>query len=250
MADTDMQTHTDEAVDKASSSARRGAETATNTAKQGMDTMSDTAKSGIDAEQRTFSAAHDATRRSAAALGQAAQTSMKAGQDMARHGQDIARRATDQAADFWRSSLTPMGQLSGEWNRLFDQMWRRAPLGLAASPMNLLGAFGAQPLADLRETGDGYELCVELAGLKAENIDLSLHGETLVLSGEKADERQDDQGGYRFSERRFGRFERVFALPPGADRTRIDASFQDGLLRVTIPLLAEGEAAKPIQIKG
>ncbi len=70
-----------------------------------------------------------------------------------------------------------------------------------------------------------------------------------MVSGEKADSMDGKEGAYRFSERRFGRFERVFPLPPGADRSRIEASFQDGLLSIAIPTSPEAEAAQPIRIK-
>jgi HSP20 family protein len=251
MADPDVQAQTNQASDKAAGAARRGAEAGAQTAKQGADAMTDTAKAGIDAEQRSFNAATDAGRQSAAAFGQAAQSSMKAGQEMARHSQDMAKRATSQATDFWRSSLTPMSQLTGEFNRWFDQMWRGAgPASMQGGlPLAMLAPFTGHPLADMRETDRGFELCVDLPGMKARDIELSIRGEMLIVSGEKAEERNDAQGSYRFSERRFGRFERAFALPPGADRNSIDASFQDGVLKIDIPVSPEGEQAQRIQVK-
>jgi HSP20 family protein len=252
MADTDVQTTMNDAGHKAASAANRSADPAAQAAKKGADTLSDTAKAGVEAEQRTFAAAAGAGRQSAEAVGHAAKTSLKVGQEMARHGQDLARRASDQATDFWRSSLTPMTQLSGEMNRWFEQIWRRAsPAAFQGGlPLAMLAPFTGHPLSDLRETAKGYELTVELPGLKPDDIDLSLRGDVLILSGEKAEENDGEQGTYRFSERRLGRFERVFALPPGADRAHIDASFQDGLLRIAIPYLPEGEQGRPIDIKG
>jgi HSP20 family protein len=254
MADTDAQTQINDATDKAAAATKRGAETAVQTAKKGADAFNETAQAGIDAEQRTFSAAGDASRQSAAAIGRAAQTSLKAGQEMARHSQDIAKRATTQAADFWRSSMTPMGQLNGELGRWFEQMWRGAspfnPMGLqAGSPLAMFSSFTGHPLADLRETDLGYELAIDLPGMKADGIELTIRGDMLFVSGEKAEEAQDSQGAYRFSERRFGRFERGFALPSGADRANIEASFQDGVLKIDIPALPEGEQAQTIPVK-
>lgn len=251
MADTDMQTQMNQAGDKAANAARRNAETGAEAARKGADAMTDTAKAGVEAEQRSFSEATDAGRQSAAALGRAAQTSIKAGQEMARQGQDMAKRATTQAADFWRSSLTPMSQLTGEFNRWFDQMWRHAgPASLQGGfPLAMLAPFTGHPLADMRETEQGFELCVDLPGMKAQDIELQVRGDMLTVSGEKAEEHQGGQGGYRFSERRFGRFERAFALPPGADRSRIDASFQDGVLKVQIPVSPEGEQGQTIAVR-
>jgi HSP20 family protein len=245
MADTDAQTQINDAGDKAAGAARRTAEAGAASVKKGADAASDAARSGLEAEQRSFSAAADAGRQSAQALGRAAQTSIKASQDM-------AKRATSQAADFWRSSLTPMGQFTGEFNRWFDQMWRgAAPTSMQGGfPMAMLSPFTGHPLADMRETDRGFELCIDLPGMKARDIELQIRGEMLVVSGEKADEAKGAQGGYRFSERRFGRFERAFALPPGAERNQIDASFEDGVLKVEIPVSPEGEPAQTITVKG
>ena len=219
MADADAQTDLNKAAHKTA------------------DAAADTAHAGIEAEQRSFGAARDAGRQGAEAITHAARASLK-------NTQDLARQATTTAAEFWRSSLTPMSQLQG----LFEQMWRqpaRMPLGgLFMAP------FGGQPLADLRETDKGLELRVELPGLKAEDIDLSLRGDALILSGEKADESVGTAGAFHFSERRFGHFERSFPLPAGADRSNIDASFQDGLLRVAIPLAKDGQEETPIRVKG
>jgi len=252
MADPDAQTPINEAGDKGAGAARRNAEAGAAAAKRGVDAASDTAKAGIDAEQRSFSAASDAGRQSAAALGRAAQTSMKASQEMARQSQDMAKRATSQAADFWRSSLTPMSQLTGEFNRWFEQMWRGAtPASMQGGmPLAMLAPFTGQPLADMRETDQGFELAVDLPGMKAKDIELSIRGEMLVVSGEKAEQNEGGQGGYRFSERRFGRFERAFALPPGADRDKIAANFEDGVLKVEIPISPEGDRAQTIPVKG
>jgi len=183
MADPDVQAQTNQASDKAAGAARRGAEAGAQTAKQGADAMTDTAKAGIDAEQRSFNAATDAGRQSAAAFGQAAQSSMKAGQEMARHSQDMAKRATSQAADFWRSSLTPMSQLTGEFNRWFEQMWRGAnPHALQGGlPLAMFAPFTGHPLADMRETDQGFELAVDLPGMKAQDIELQVRGDMLHL---------------------------------------------------------------------
>ena len=255
MADSDMQTQINEAGDRTAGAARRGAEAGAQTVRKGADAVGDTVQAGIEAEQRSFSDASDASRQSAAAIGKAAQTSLKASQEMARHSQDIAKRATTQAADFWRSSLTPMSQLSGEFNRWFDQMWRMpAAGGLHAGPLAMFSPFAGQPPADLRETDRGYELCVDLPGIKAQDVELSLQGDTLRIAGEKAEEERGGQGngqaGYHFSERRLGRIERAFSLPPGADRSRIEARLQDGVLRIEIPVSPEGQQAQIIPVKG
>ena len=254
MAETDIHSDRNHSGDKAAGAARRSAGAASETGRQTADMAADRAQAGIDAEQRSFAAAADAGRQGAEALQQAAQTSLKAGQDLARTGRDAARHAADQASDFWRTSLTPMTQLQSEFGRWVEQVWRQAsPTRLHSVPPfagMLLAPFTGQPLADLRETDTTLELRVELPGLKVEDIHLALRGDTLLVSGEKAEESGRSQGGYRISERRFGRFERSFLLPPEADPGKIDASFADGLLKVTIAKSPGAAEAKSIPIKG
>jgi HSP20 family protein len=242
MADSDIQTSTDEAGKEAA----RAAHKAGDAVKTGADAVAGAVEAGVAAERRSFAEAGEAGRQSAAALSNAAQISLKAGQEM-------ARRAGDQAADLWRNSLTPMAQMmSNEFTHWVEQAWRRASGGgmRGGFPMAVLAPFTGHPLADLRETDHGFELCVDLPGLKPEEITLVVRGGALVVSGEKAAESEGVQGGYRFSERRFGRFERTFDLPPGADREGIDATFENGVLRIQIPAAPDGEPTVTIPVKG
>ena len=62
-----------------------------------------------------------------------------------------------------------------------------------------------------------------------------MRGDLLLISGQKAEEKEDASCAYRISERRFGRFERGFPVPADVDRNRIAASFRDGVLTVTLP---------------
>jgi len=240
MAETEMHTNRSDNGERATASARRATGAAADAGRQTADGAGEV---GLDAERRSFSAAEDI-----------AQTSLKAGRDMARSGEDVARRAADQATDFWRGAITPMAQLQNEFGRWIEQTWRQASTArLPGAPPfagMLLAPFTGQPPADLHETDTALELCMELPGLKAENIQLTLQGDALLVCGEKADEIDRGQGAYRVSERRFGRFERTFPLPPEADRGHIDASFRDGLLKVTIAKSAKAAEARTIPIKG
>ena len=254
MADTDIQSNGNEAADKSTAATRRATATAADAGHKTIDTAADMAKAGIDTEQRSFAAAGDVSRKGIQAASQAAEGSIKAGREMAAASQDALRRVNEHAADFWRASLSPMSQVQGEFGRWVEHMWRASsPTRLgAASPFAgmMMASISGQPLADLRETDETLELRVELPGLKADDVDLALKGDTLLVSGEKTDEVEQGVGGYRVSERRFGRFERAFLLPPEADRGKIDASFSDGLLKVTIAKAKAATEPKAIPIKG
>ena len=82
--------------------------------------------------------------------------------------------------------------------------------------------------------------------MKKEDITLSLHDDLLTITGERQqDETHTDKGSLR-NERFFGRFERTVNMPTQVDGTRVSASYENGILTITLP---KAEAAKPRQIE-
>ncbi len=94
---------------------------------------------------------------------------------------------------------------------------------------------GFAPQLDVRETEQGLEIAAELPGMSEQDIELRLEGDLLTLAGEKKDERTQDQGGLHLTERSFGRFQRSFRLPYRPDPNQVQAQFDKGVLRVTLP---------------
>ena len=90
------------------------------------------------------------------------------------------------------------------------------------------------PRSDASSMEDYYEINVELPGVKAENVDVSVHENSLQVSGEKSSHREETGRAFFFSEREYGAFQRTFRLPADADQDTIDASFCDGVLRLRI----------------
>jgi HSP20 family protein len=159
----------------------------------------------------------------------------------------LENRAFD---DVFGRSLAPLG--------LFD-LWRQAFSGLPAMGAGLPGSMGAGlsgsmgglASTDIHETDKEYRLTVELPGLKPEDVEVSLEGDALRISGEKSQETEATRGAYRVSERRFGRFERSFPLPADVDAERIQAEVRDGLLRVTLPKRADAtQGRRRIDVRG
>lgn len=106
------------------------------------------------------------------------------------------------------------------------------PLG-GGRTSNLLRA----PEADVVETETEIRVLMEMPGMKSEDITIDLENNVLSVSGEKHEERseQDDRHTWHLSERRYGQFSRSFVLPRDVEADRIEARFQDGVLRVSIP---------------
>ena len=125
----------------------------------------------------------------------------------------------------------PFSLLQREVNRAFDEVFR----GFPAVGRGAAGLGGFAPQLDVRETEQGLEIAAELPGMSEQDIELRLEGDLLTLAGEKKDERTQDQGGLHLTERSFGRFQRSFRLPYRPDPNQVQAQFDKGVLRVTLP---------------
>lgn len=138
----------------------------------------------------------------------------------------------------WSQQLS---RLRNEIDRLFGSPIQNF-LGPAAASM----FEGWGPSVDLCEDKDRYVLRAELPGMKKEDIEVHVEGNTLTIAGEKRHEEHDKErrGAYR-SERFFGRFQRSLTLPAQVDATRIDAQYKDGVLTLNLP---KSEEAKRKQI--
>src|SRR4249919_2473147 len=91
------------------------------------------------------------------------------------------------------------------------------------------------PAVDVFEDKDAVKIVAELPGVKAEDVKISLENQTLTLRGEKRQVAEEKTERLHRYERTYGAFERTFALPGTVDADRIEASYADGLLTVTLP---------------
>ena len=104
---------------------------------------------------------------------------------------------------------------------------------------------GWVPAVDVYEDKDKFSVKAELPGMKKEDLDIALQGNTLTISGERKHEEEKKEGENYRSERYFGRFQRSLTLPAPVDARKIQASYKDGILTITLP---KSEEAKPKQI--
>jgi HSP20 family protein len=136
--------------------------------------------------------------------------------------------------------LTPLGRdpffsFRREMDRLFDDFFTPVagegrPFAKAQQAAALL-----RPDIDVDENDQVYTVTAELPGLAEKDIELNLRDNALTISGEKRSERNEEQGGRRYAERSFGRFERTIPFPTEVDSDRVDAAFRNGVLTVTLP---------------
>ena len=95
---------------------------------------------------------------------------------------------------------------------------------------------GYVPRADVVETENEFEVCIDLPGLGPDEVNVELTGGELWISGERKKEKEQEEGTtYHRMERRHGTFKRVLPLPAAVNEDKVEATFARGVLRITVP---------------
>ncbi|MHC4488104.1 MAG: Hsp20/alpha crystallin family protein [Planctomycetota bacterium] len=137
-----------------------------------------------------------------------------------------------------RNGLTT---LHGDIDDLFDSFFRGLDRPFAG--------YKAWPAIDVAEEEDAIVVRAEIPGCKAEDIDISVYGNTLTISGEKKLSEEKKEKGYYHVESTYGSFRRELTLPTDVDQDKIDATCKNGVLSITLPKAEKAKAVK-IKVKG
>jgi HSP20 family protein len=133
--------------------------------------------------------------------------------------------------------MRELNALQGEMNRLFSSFFDEGSNG------------GTQrrwaPAVDLVEREDSLVLKADLPGMTEDDVEIEVRDSVLTIAGERKAEHEEKENGYYRVERSFGRFSRSLQLPSGVDAGGIAATFENGVLEVTIP---KPEERKPRRI--
>jgi HSP20 family protein len=129
--------------------------------------------------------------------------------------------------------------LSDAMNALLRESYIRP-----SSPMAQTGA-GLLPL-DVAENDNEFVVKASLPGVKPEDVQITVHGDTLIIQGESKAEEEKKGERWHLRERRFGQFQRSLALSTPVDSDKARAQFEHGVLTLVLP---KSEQAKPRQIK-
>jgi len=140
---------------------------------------------------------------------------------------------SQQTPSRYRDEGDPFMTLHREMNRLFDDVFR----SFETSPFGSMTPLGRWPSVEVIEADREVRVSAELPGLDEKDVEVLMHDGTLVIRGEKKSEVEDRQ--HAFSERCYGRFERRIPLAWDVDEDKIDASFRNGVLTVTMPKSAQ-----------
>jgi HSP20 family protein len=125
---------------------------------------------------------------------------------------------------------------SSEINRLFDTLFE---------PANVKRSQRWAPAMDLVEAEDQFVLKADLPGLSEDDVKIEVQDNVLTVSGERKTEHERKERGFYRLERSFGRFSRSLTLPEGVNAEGIKASFDKGVLEVSIP---KPEERKPHRV--
>jgi len=122
------------------------------------------------------------------------------------------------------------GRLDRVFNQMLNDVWTN---GEGAGQGTFL------PAVDIRETAEALTFAAELPGLKKEQVQITLENQVLTLSGERKLEKEAKGEKFHRVERTFGSFSRSFTLPGNVQTENATATFENGVLVVTLPKVAE-----------
>ncbi|MBS1253651.1 MAG: Spore protein SP21 [Anaerolineales bacterium] len=128
-----------------------------------------------------------------------------------------------------------MVSLREAMDRLFEESFVRPSRGEGALTVPV----------DMYETDEDIVVSAAVPGLKPEDVDINITGSTLTLKGGFRSEEEGERGDVHFQERRYGKFQRSMSLPANISIEEVDAVFEGGVLKITLP---KAEEAKPKQI--
>lgn len=135
--------------------------------------------------------------------------------------------------DFQQSPFHPFHlfhRFHQDMDRLLSNVFRGA-----GSDRQIIPAGIFKPTVDIHADENAYTITVEVPGVDEKDVSLELADETLIIRGEKKQEKEEKTGNFYRVERAYGCFQRILSLPADADQENIDADFGRGVLCITVP---------------
>ncbi|MBE9063646.1 Hsp20/alpha crystallin family protein [cf. Phormidesmis sp. LEGE 11477] len=136
-----------------------------------------------------------------------------------------------------------MMSLQREMNRLFDDISTRENNQSSMSGRSM----SMMPLAEMEESDGKIHLKLEVPGMNADDIDIRVTKEAVMINGERKTESTSEQNGQRRSEFRYGSFSRTIPLPEPVDNSNVQAEYRDGILTLDLPKV-EDNSNKAVKV--
>lgn len=140
--------------------------------------------------------------------------------------------------------VDPFQELMGLQDRM-NQLWRSTFTGFGDES---IASSAWSPAVDIYEGPEAIEMVFEIPGVRQQDIKVHYENNLLTVSGERRLEHEDQREAYHRIERNYGTFQRSFTLPTTIDPNRINAVFENGLLRLTLPKRPESQP-RAIEVK-
>jgi HSP20 family protein len=159
--------------------------------------------------------------------------------------------------DVWRGGargewnpFRDFGRMQRQMDRMFGDMFSEPFGGLLGTGEGALETNGVSfvPACDVEETESHYLVSFDLPGVKKDDVKIEFSENQLTVSGERKEERKSEDKGRTSTEKYYGSFMRSFTLPAAVKADKVEASFADGVLQISLPK-AEISPGKHIPIK-
>ncbi|MDN3558045.1 Hsp20/alpha crystallin family protein [Halomonas maura] len=137
----------------------------------------------------------------------------------------------------------PLANMHQELDRWMDGMMRQFGMPSVATRFGEMPAL-LRPRLDIAERDHDYLITVEVPGVEKQDLTLSLDADRLIIEGEKRQETTRQEDRYQRVERSYGSFRRLLDLPADARLDGIEAAFDKGVLRITVPRSGEAKASR------
>lgn len=128
--------------------------------------------------------------------------------------------------------------------RMMRDMLRWDPFREIESLGGFADVRGFAPSFDVKETKEAYVFRADMPGIKEQDLDISLTGNRLTISGHREQEQREQNDTYYATERSYGSFSRSFTLPEGVDGESVGAELKNGVLEVRVPKKPEVQPKK------
>jgi HSP20 family protein len=136
----------------------------------------------------------------------------------------------------------PFGMLRQEMDDLIARFWNgEQEKGWFAGPF--------APSADLVEEANAFEVRMDIPGMEAKDIEVQVHGNTVTISGQRKEEKDERGKTFHRVERRSGSFSRTLSLPCNVNEEEVAADYTKGVLTVKLPKCDDAKGKK-VSVKG
>lgn len=125
-----------------------------------------------------------------------------------------------------------MSNFSRDMNRLFHGMWA-GPSAVQSEADSVCGSW--VPAVNILEKENAINITVELPGMQANDVDVTVEDGVLSIRGERSFEKLEEGEKYHRFESSCGAFERRFTVPTSVDSAKIEARFKNGIMSVALP---------------